>query len=70
MASSGRSSFEHYREIVYALLRRYTDALDDPDDRAIATLARAELPRYVQYWTALLAEHEPKTSERCPGCSR
>jgi len=63
MGNNGRSSFEHYREIVYALLRQYTDALDDPDDRAVATLARTELPRYVRYWTALLAEHEPKAGE-------
>ena len=70
MGNNGRSSFEHYREIVYALLRQYTDALDDPDDRAVATLARTELPRYVRYWTALLAEHEPKAGEKCPSCSR
>jgi hypothetical protein len=70
MGNNGRSSFEHYREIVYALLRRYTDALDGPDDHAVAALARTELPRYVRYWTALLAEHEPKTSGRCPSCSR
>ena len=40
MGNNGRSSFEHYREIVYALLRRYTDALDGPDDHAVAALAR------------------------------
>lgn len=70
MGNHDHSSFEHYREIVYELLRRYTDALDDPDDRVIATLARAELPRYVRYWTGLLAEHEPNAGGRCPSCSR
>lgn len=50
MGNEGRRCFEQYREIVYALLRRYTDALDDPDDHAVATLARAELPRYMRYW--------------------
>jgi hypothetical protein len=51
-------------------LRRYTAALDDPDDRMIAAIARTELPRYVRYWVALLARHEPTASGKCPTCSR
>lgn len=62
--------FKYFREAVYARLRRYTSALDNPDDRVIAILARAELPRYVRYWVALLAEHEPTASGKCPTCSR
>jgi hypothetical protein len=64
-----RGSFEYFREAVYARLRRYASALDNPDDRVIAILARAELPRYVRYWVALLAEHEPTASGKCPTCS-
>lgn len=70
MANSGRSSYEHYREAVYLRLRRYTLALDNPDDRIIAILARAELPRYVRYWVALLTKHEAAASGKCPACSR
>jgi hypothetical protein len=51
-------------------LRRYTAALDDPDDQVIAALARTELPRSLRYWMGLLAEHEPTASGRCPSCSR
>jgi hypothetical protein len=65
-----RRSFEYCREAVYARLRRYTSALDNPDDRVIAILARAELPHYVRYLVALLAEHEPTASGKCPTCSR
>jgi hypothetical protein len=64
------SSYEHYREDVYARLRRYTFALENSDDRVVAIIARAELPRYVRYWVALLAEHEPTASGKCPTCSR
>jgi hypothetical protein len=70
MANNDRRSFEYCREAVYARLRRYTAALDDPDDRVIAAIARTELPRYVRYWVALLAKHEPMASGRCPTCSR
>lgn len=63
-------AFERYREAVYARLRRYTWTLDHSDDRLVAALAREELPRYVRYWTALLAEHEPSASGRCRACSR
>jgi hypothetical protein len=70
MASNGRSSFEQYREAVYARLQRYTFALDNPDDRVVAIIARAELPRYVRYWMALLEKHQPTTSGKCPTCSR
>lgn len=70
MPNNDRSSYEHYREDVYARLRRYTFALENPDDRVVATIARAELPRYVRYWVALLAEHEATASGKCPTCSR
>jgi hypothetical protein len=70
MADNNRGSFEHYQEAVYTRLRRYTFALDNQDDRVIAILARAELPRYVRYWVALLAKHEPTASGKCPTCSR
>jgi hypothetical protein len=36
----------------------------------VALIARAELPRYVRYWVALLAHHEPTASGKCPTCSR
>ena len=62
MADGARSSYEHYRDAVYARLGRYTFALDNPDDRVVAIVARAELPRYVRYWIALLAEHEATAS--------
>jgi len=62
--------FECYREAVYARLRPYTAVVDDPDDHAVAMLARAELPRYVRYWMSLLTEHEPTADLRCPRCSR
>lgn len=70
MSGNGRSSYDHYREAVYFRLRRYTLALDSSDDRVIAVIARAELPRYVRYWVALLAEHEATATGRCPACSR
>ncbi|MGH3831479.1 MAG: hypothetical protein ACRDRS_13715 [Pseudonocardiaceae bacterium] len=70
MADNDRRRFEFYREAVYARLRRYTFALENPDDRVIAVLARTELPRYVRYWVGLLAEHEPTPSGKCPTCSR
>lgn len=70
MADNDRRSFEYCREAVYARLRRYTAALDDPDDQIIATIARTELPRYVQYWMELLAQHKPTASGKCPTCSR
>ncbi len=70
MAHDGRSSYEHYRDAVAARLSRYTFAIDSPDDRVVAVIARAELPRYVRYWVALLAEHEPTASGKCPTCSR
>lgn len=70
MTDKGRSGFEHYREAVYARLRRYTAAVDNPDDRVTAIIARAELPRYVRYWMALLAKHEPTARGTCPTCSR
>jgi hypothetical protein len=70
MADNNRGSFEHYQEAVYTRLRRYTFALDNQDDRVIAILARAELPRYVRYWVALLAKHEPTAIGKCPTCSR
>jgi hypothetical protein len=65
MTNNNRGNFEYCREDVYARLRRYTAALDNPDDRVIAILARAELPRYVRYWVGLLAEHEPTASGTC-----
>jgi hypothetical protein len=70
MADYDRRNFEYYREAVYARLRRCTSALENPDDRGIAVIARAELPRYVRYWVGLLAEHEPTPSGKCPACSR
>lgn len=70
MADNDCGSFEYCREAVYARLRRYISALDNPDDRVIAILARTELPRYVRYWVALLAKHEPTASGKCPTCSR
>ena len=70
MADHDRRRFEFYREAVYARLRRYTSVLENPDDRVIAVLARTELPRYVRYWVALLAEREPTLSGKCPTCSR
>ncbi|MGH3815004.1 MAG: hypothetical protein ACRDUV_21595, partial [Pseudonocardiaceae bacterium] len=36
----------------------------------VAIIARAELPRYVRYWMALLDKHEPTASGKCPTCSR
>jgi hypothetical protein len=70
MTDNNRGSFEHHREAVYARLRRYTFALNNQDDRVIAILARAELPRYVRYWVALLAKHEPTASGKCPTRAR
>jgi hypothetical protein len=70
MINDDRSSYRHYREAVYARLNRYTVALDSSDDRMVAIIARAELPRYVRYWVALLAKHEATTSGKCPTCSR
>lgn len=70
MASNDRSKYEHYREAVYVRLNRYTLALDSPDDRMIAIIARAELPRYVRYWVTLLTKHEATVSGKCPTCSR
>jgi hypothetical protein len=70
MANKDRSSYEHYREAVFARLNRYTFALDSPDDRMVAIIARAELPRYVRYWVTLLAKHEAAASGKCPTCSR
>jgi len=70
MGNRRSPAFERYREAVYARLRRYTWALDQPDDRLLAALAREELPRYVRYWVALLAEHEPTASGQCRACSR
>ncbi len=70
MANHGRSSYKQYRDAVYARLRQYTFALDSPDDRVVAIIARAELPRYVRYWVALLAKHEPTARGKCPTCSR
>ena len=70
MANNGRSSYEHYREAVHARLSVYTLALNDPDDRVVAIIARAELPRYVRYWVALLTKHEATASGKCPTCSR
>lgn len=67
---ASRTSFEHYREAVYARLRRYAFASDNPDDRVVAAIARTELPRYVRYWVVLLAQHEPTDSGKCPTCSR
>jgi hypothetical protein len=70
MVSNDQNSFEHYQEAVYALLRRYTFATDSSDDHAVAVFTRAELPRYVRYWMALLTEHEPTADGKCPACSR
>lgn len=70
MTNNDRRSFEHCREAVYARLRRCADALNNPDDQVVATIARAELPRYVRYWVGLLAKHEPTPSGKCPACSR
>ena len=70
MTRSNHSSYEHYREAVHARLNRYIYALDSPDDRMVAIVARTELPRYVRYWVTLLAKHEPTTSGKCPTCSR
>jgi hypothetical protein len=70
MANNDCSSYGHYREAVYARLNRYTFALDSPDDRMVAIIARTELPRYVRYWVTLLAKHEATTSGKCPTCSR
>lgn len=60
-----RPAVERYRKAVYARLRRYTWALDQTDDRLVTAVAREELPRYVRYWMALLAEHEPSASGHC-----
>jgi sigma54-dependent transcription regulator len=70
MTNDDRSSYGHYREAVYARLNRYTIALDGSDDRMVAIIARAELPRYVRYWVTLLTKHEATTSGKCPTCSR
>ncbi|HEV7452956.1 MAG TPA: hypothetical protein VGO16_16550 [Pseudonocardiaceae bacterium] len=68
MANNSRSSYEHYREAVYARLSVYTLALDNPDDRGVAIIARTELPRYVRYWVDLLGarvpDHRASTSHR------
>jgi hypothetical protein len=69
MVSNDRRNFEYYREAVYERFRRCAQALDDPDDAVIASVARVELPRYVRYWVGLLAEHEPTTEGMCPACS-
>jgi hypothetical protein len=69
MTNNNRSSYRHYREVVYARLNQYTFALDNPDDRMVAIIARAELPRYVRYWVTLLAKHEATASGKCPTCS-
>jgi hypothetical protein len=70
MADNNHSSYDHYREAVYALLNRYAFALESPDDRIVAIIARAELPRYVRYWVTLLSKHEATASGKCPTCSR
>ncbi len=70
MGRDHEALFECYREAVYSRLRRYNTALDEPDDRAVALLARTELPRYVRYWVTLLTEHEPTARGKCPSCSR
>jgi len=70
MTNSNDSSYIHYRDAVCAQLNRYLFALNSPDDRIIATIARAELPRYVQYWVTLLAKHEATATGKCPACSR
>ncbi len=70
MAHHGRSSYEQYRDAVSARRSRYTFAIENPVDRVVALLARAELPRYVRYWVALLTEHEPTARGKCPTCSR
>jgi hypothetical protein len=49
MTNDNRSSYRHYREAVYVRLNQYTFALDNPDDRMVAIIARAELPRYLRY---------------------
>jgi hypothetical protein len=63
MANNGRSSYEHYREAVHARLSVYTLALDNPDDRVVAIIARAELPRYVRYWVDLLTSTKRQPAE-------
>ncbi len=66
MINDDRSSYRHYREAVYARLNRYTVALDSSDDRMVAIIARAELPRYVRYWVTLLAKHEATSQREVP----
>jgi hypothetical protein len=70
MTNNDHSSYVHYRDAVCAQLNRYLFALDSPDDRIIATIARVELSRYVRYWVNLLAKHEATASGKCPTCSR
>jgi hypothetical protein len=62
MTKNDHSNYENYREAVYAQLNQYTFALDSPDDRIVAIIARAELPRYVRYWVTLLTKHEATAS--------
>lgn len=40
------------------------------DDRAVAALARTELPRLVEALRAALDEHAPDRYGRCPSCRR
>lgn len=70
MTNNDHSSYIHYRDAVCAQLNRYLFALDSADDRIIASIARAELPRYVRYWVTLLAKHEATATGKCPACSR
>jgi hypothetical protein len=70
MTKNNYSSYKHYREAVYTRLNRYAFALDSPDDRMVAIIARAELPRYVRYWVTLLVKHEATAGGKCPTCSR
>jgi hypothetical protein len=63
-------SFEYIREAVYARFRQCEQALENPDDQVLASVARLELPRYVRYWVGLLAQNEPTAQGQCPACSR
>jgi len=60
--------FGHLRKSLHDHLCDVTNLASTVDDRTVARLARAELPRLVTALRALLEEHKPDQSGRCPTC--
>lgn len=57
------------RDAVSERLDTLSELANDADAASLHTVARSELPRLIEGWRTLLADHEPDNRGSCPECS-